>query len=68
MARGETTQAKVHFKGSQDDYLVFVDDVDTYKQWAKGDTTIPLAHFVSSFKVFRTHKLASPPHHSQETS
>ncbi|KAH6899017.1 ribosome maturation protein [Thelonectria olida] len=55
MARGETTQAKVHFKGTQDDYLVFVDDVETYKKWVEGDTSIPLAHFVSSFKVFRTH-------------
>lgn len=56
MARGETTQAKVHFKGNQDDYLVFVDDVETYKKWANGDKSVPLAHFVSTFKVFRTHK------------
>ncbi|KAF7537890.1 hypothetical protein G7Z17_g12761 [Cylindrodendrum hubeiense] len=55
MARGETTQAKVHFKGNQDDYLVFVDDVEMYKKWSAGDKTVPLAHFVSSFKVFRTH-------------
>ncbi|KPM37108.1 hypothetical protein AK830_g9461 [Neonectria ditissima] len=55
MARGETTQSKVHFKGSQDDYLVFVDDVDAFKKWSEGDKTIPLAHFISSFKVFRTH-------------
>ncbi|KAI5466599.1 ribosome maturation protein [Mariannaea sp. PMI_226] len=55
MARGETTQAKVHYKGNHDDYLVFVDDVDAYKKWSAGDKSVPLAHFVSTFKVFRTH-------------
>lgn len=55
MARGETTQSKVHVKGKDDDFLVFVDDVETYKKW-QGDKSVPLAHFVSSFKVFLTHK------------
>ncbi|KAH7137147.1 ribosome maturation protein [Dactylonectria estremocensis] len=55
MARGETSQAKVHLKGQQDDYLVFVDDVEAFKKWSSGDKTVPLAHFVSSFQVFRTH-------------
>ncbi|KAG6039889.1 hypothetical protein E4U41_001847 [Claviceps citrina] len=56
MTRGETTQTKVHFQGRNDDFLVFVDDVDEYKKWLKGDTSIPLAQFVSSFKIFLTHK------------
>jgi hypothetical protein len=55
MTRGEATQSKVHYKGKQDDFLVFVDDLETYKKW-KEDSSIPLAHFVSAFKVFQTHK------------
>ncbi|KAK2593121.1 hypothetical protein QQS21_009170 [Conoideocrella luteorostrata] len=56
MTRGETTQSKVHLKGRNDDFLVFVDDVEQYQKWLKGDTSIPLAQFVSSFKIFLTHK------------
>lgn len=56
MTRGETVQTKIHYKGSQDDFVIFVDDVDLYKKWQGGDTSIPLAHFMSSFKIFLTHK------------
>ncbi|PON29331.1 shwachman-Bodian-Diamond syndrome protein [Trichoderma gamsii] len=55
MTRGEATQVKVHFKGKQDDFIVFVDDVETYKKWLS-DKSIPLTQFVSTFKVFLTHK------------
>lgn len=55
MTRGESIQTKVHYKGSNDDFVVFVDDVDTYHKW-RSDKSIPLAHFVSTFKVFTTHK------------
>ncbi|PNY26985.1 SDO1-like protein [Tolypocladium capitatum] len=55
MTRGETMQSKVHLKGQHDDFLVFVDDVDTFKKW-KSDKSIPLAHFISSFQIFLTHK------------
>ncbi|KAM0341019.1 hypothetical protein ACHAPU_010251 [Fusarium lateritium] len=53
MARGETQQTKVHFKGS-DDFIVFIDDTETYQKW-KTDKSVPLAHFISSFKIFITH-------------
>ncbi|KAG8421745.1 hypothetical protein J3458_003594 [Metarhizium acridum] len=56
MTRGESTQTKVHYKGSIDDFLVFVEDVDQCNKWLKGDTSIPLAQFVSSFKIFLTHR------------
>lgn len=56
MTRGEATQSKVHFQGRNDDFLIFVDDAEQYKKWLKGDTSIPLAQFVSSFKIFHTHK------------
>jgi ribosome maturation protein Sdo1 len=55
MTRGETTQAKIHLKGQNDDFLVFVDDVDLYKKWLS-DKSVPMAHFVSRFNVFVTHK------------
>ena len=58
MTRGEATQTKVHFKsdkGDSEDFIVFVDDVETYKKWLS-DKSIPLAHFVSRFSVFVTHK------------
>ncbi|KAI2635918.1 ribosome maturation protein, partial [Xylaria nigripes] len=55
MTRGEATQTKVHYKGRDDDYIVFVDDNETYKKWLN-DKSIPLAHFLSTFKVFVTGK------------
>ncbi|KAL6858522.1 ribosome maturation protein [Trichoderma novae-zelandiae] len=55
MTRGEAVQSKIHYKGKQDDFLVFVDDVDTYKKW-QNDRSIPLAHFISTFQVFLTHR------------
>jgi hypothetical protein len=55
MARGEANQIKVHFKGKDEDFLVFVDDAKAAKDW-KSDKSIPLAQVVSSFKVFVTHK------------
>ena len=47
-------QNKVHFKGAGDDWIVFVDDVETYKKW-QTDKSAALTHFVSSFNVFVTH-------------
>ncbi|KAK0657317.1 ribosome maturation protein [Cercophora newfieldiana] len=55
MPRGETTQQKVHFKGKDDDFVVFLDSADDYKKWLN-DKSIPLAQVVSSFKIFVTHK------------
>jgi ribosome maturation protein Sdo1 len=56
MTRGETpNQVKVHYKGKDEDFVVFVDDSKALKGW-KEDKSIPLAQVVSSFKVFVTHK------------
>ncbi|PBP17886.1 shwachman-Bodian-Diamond syndrome protein [Diplocarpon rosae] len=55
MARGEAQQTKVHYKGSHEDFIIFVDDVKSAEAW-KTDKSIPLAQVVSSFKVFTTHK------------
>lgn len=53
MTRGEATKIKVHFKGAHEDFIVFVDDSEVYNQWMS-DKSVPLAHFVSTFKVFCT--------------
>ncbi|KAK8143585.1 hypothetical protein G3M48_007046 [Beauveria asiatica] len=55
MTRGETVQTKCHYKGNSDDFIIFIDDVDTYNKW-KTDKSIPMAHFISSFKIFHTNK------------
>ncbi|KAI0200327.1 shwachman-Bodian-diamond syndrome protein [Astrocystis sublimbata] len=55
MTKGEATQIKIHYKGKEDDYIVFVDDNETYQKWLN-DKSIPMAHFVSTFKVFVTGK------------
>jgi hypothetical protein len=55
MTRGGSQQSKVHYKGKTDDFLVFVDDVDAYKKWLT-DSSVPQAQFMSSFKIFVTHK------------
>ena len=57
MTRGETTQTKVHYKGKEDDFIIFLDDVAEYQKWkAEESKSIPLAQFVSSFNIFVTHK------------
>ncbi|KAH8657469.1 shwachman-Bodian-diamond syndrome protein [Tricladium varicosporioides] len=55
MARGEAQQTKVHYKGKDEDFIVFVDDAKIAKEW-KTDKSIPLAQVVSAFKIFVTHK------------
>ena len=55
MTRGEAAQTKVHFKGKEDDFVIFVDDMKAANAW-KTDKSIPLAQVVSAFKIFVTHK------------
>lgn len=65
--KGATEQTKVHYKGeeTQEDFIVFVDDVDEYETYVKGlkDKNVSkpaLSHFISSFKIFITHKSVFP--------
>ncbi|KAG4438175.1 hypothetical protein IFR05_006343 [Cadophora sp. M221] len=51
MARGEASIIKCHYKGKAEDFVIFVDDLESAEKW-KTDKTIPLAQVVSSFKVF----------------
>ncbi|KAL1903102.1 hypothetical protein Sste5346_000386 [Sporothrix stenoceras] len=55
MARGETTQTKIHYKGEYEDFIVFVDDPEDFKKWQK-DSSVPLTHFVSTFTVYTTQR------------
>ncbi len=60
MTRGEAQQVKVHYKGKDEDFVIFVDDIKSAQDW-KTDKSIPLAQVVSSFKVFFTHKYVFSP-------
>jgi hypothetical protein len=51
MARGDAQQTKVHYKGKDEDFVVFVDSIEAVQKW-KNDPSIPLAQVVSGFKVF----------------
>jgi len=51
---------RVHYKGKNDDFFVFLDSVEDFKKWLK-DSTVPLAQVVRSFKVFCTHKYDTCP-------
>jgi ribosome maturation protein Sdo1 len=55
MPRGEGERVKVHFKGSDDDFIVMAESVDAVNKW-KEDKSTPLVDVVDSFDVFVTHK------------
>ncbi|PSN71682.1 putative RNA binding protein [Corynespora cassiicola Philippines] len=55
MPRANDAQTKVHYKGSQDDFVIFVDSAQAVEDWKK-DSSVPLAQVVSGWKVFITHK------------
>ncbi|THZ24737.1 hypothetical protein D6C89_04770 [Aureobasidium pullulans] len=57
--RGNAAQVKVHFKGNDDDYIVFVDSAQAVRDW-KADKSVPLAQVVSGWKIFVTHN--TPPY------
>lgn len=59
--KGATEQTKIHFKGADEDFIIFVDDVSEYETYMKGlkDKAVAkpaLSHFISAFDVFVTHK------------
>jgi ribosome maturation protein Sdo1 len=55
MVRAETEQVKVHYKGSEDDFIVMAESIDAVNKWKK-DSSIPLIDVVNSFDVFVTGK------------
>ncbi|KAF2494070.1 putative SDO1-like protein C21C3.19, partial [Lophium mytilinum] len=61
MPRGNAAQTKVHYKGAEDDYVIFVDSAKAVAEW-KEDKTIPLSSVVSGWKVFVTHNSRNNSH------
>jgi hypothetical protein len=55
MPRGNVAVYKVFYKGKNDDYIVFVEDAATVRNWKK-DHSIPLAQVVNGWKIFVTHR------------
>ncbi|GAB1310408.1 Ribosome maturation protein [Madurella fahalii] len=55
MTRGDVNRVKIHYKGQDEDFVVFLDSVEDYQKWLS-DRSVPLAQVVSSFKVFTTHR------------
>ena len=53
MVRGDETKLKVLLKGAHENFLVFIDDPVAYRKWLT-DRSVPLAEFISSFKVLAT--------------
>ena len=53
--RGNAPQTKVHFKGKEDDYVIFAESAQAVKDW-RSDKSIPMAQVVNGFKIFVTHK------------
>ncbi|KAJ5503869.1 hypothetical protein N7463_006743 [Penicillium fimorum] len=54
MARGNETASKIFYKGSSDDFIVFVNDLEILKKW-KTDRSIPLTEVLNGWKIFLTH-------------
>jgi len=64
MPTGQAGVTKVHYKGAEEDFIVFVENAEELKKW-KGDRSIPLAQVVDSFKIFITHKYVPNLHPSR---
>lgn len=64
MPTGQAGVTKVHYKGAEEDFIVFVENAEELKKW-KGDRSIPLAQVVDSFKIFITHKYVPSLHPSR---
>ncbi|ODM22560.1 hypothetical protein SI65_00148 [Aspergillus cristatus] len=55
MTRGNEANSKVFYKGANDDFVVFVDDIASLKNW-RNDRSIPLAQVVNGWKIFVSHR------------
>lgn len=62
--RAQGRNTKIHYKGENEDFIIFVDSVDQVKKW-KTDKSIPLTQVVDGFQVFVTY--ASPIHSKRPT-
>jgi hypothetical protein len=53
--KGNAQQSKVHYRGKEEDFVIFVENSQAFKDW-KEDKSIPLTDVVNGWKVFVTHK------------
>merc|ERR1711964_166944 len=60
MVRGEASIVKCHYKGKTEDFVIFVDDVESAEKW-KTDKSIPLAQVVSSSRCSSASKASKVP-------
>ena len=61
MPRANDPTSKVFYKGSSDDFIVFVDDAQALNNWRK-DRSIPLADVLNGWKIFTTHRYVNGTH------
>ncbi|KAL5365851.1 DUF1960-domain-containing protein [Aspergillus floccosus] len=55
MARGNTMQAKVFYKGRTEDFVIMVEDATAVREWRRDHST-PLAHVLDGWKIFTSHQ------------
>jgi hypothetical protein len=58
MTRGNTQEAKMHYKGEADDFVVYIDSPEAVRRWKK-DSSVPLVEVLNGYFVFVTHKYGS---------
>ncbi|KAL2869819.1 SBDS family protein [Aspergillus lucknowensis] len=56
--RATEASNKIFYKGKTDDFIVFVNDAASLKNW-KNDSSIPLSEVVNGWKIFVTHNRGS---------
>ncbi|KAJ5621419.1 hypothetical protein N7528_006202 [Penicillium herquei] len=54
MPRANDTAQKVFYKGKSEDFIVFVDDLETLQKW-KNDRSIALSDVLNGWKIFVSH-------------
>jgi hypothetical protein len=55
MTRGNTKQCKVFYKGRNEDFVIFVEDIAVVQNWKK-DRSTPLAQVMDGWKIFTSHQ------------
>lgn len=55
MPRANDTTDKVFYKGSSEDFVIFVDNAQILRNWLR-DRSIPLVNVVNGWNIFVTQK------------
>lgn len=62
MTRGEGNTTKVHYKGKEDDFIIFVESASAVKEW-RNDKSVPMAQVVNGYKIFVSAHVPAPIEH-----